>query len=98
MLRRIESLILQMDDRTVAVTPQDNITARSDDGAGALSRRHLDVIELIAAGLTSAQIAARLNISQTTVITHRRNLMRKLGLHSAAELTAYAIKNKIVAC
>ncbi|HCI52130.1 MAG TPA: hypothetical protein DE312_02165 [Gallionella sp.] len=98
MLRRIESLILQMDDRTVAVTPQDNITARSDDGAGTLSRRHLDVIELIAAGLTSAQIAARLNISQTTVITHRRNLMRKLGLHSAAELTAYAIKNKIVAC
>lgn len=98
MLRRIESLILQMDDRTVAVTAQENITARSGDGAGTLSRRHLDVIELIAAGLTSAQIAARLNISQTTVITHRRNLMRKLGLHSAAELTAYAIKNKIVVC
>lgn len=98
MLRRIESLILQMDDRTGAATPEENAIVRSEEGAGKLSRRHLDVIGLIAAGLTSAQIAARLNISQTTVITHRRNLMRKLGLHSAAELTAYAIKNKIVAC
>jgi PAS domain S-box-containing protein len=96
MLRRIESLIMQMDERTAAVVPQGNVVANSDVGAGKLSRRHLDVIELIAAGLTSAQIAVRLNISQTTVITHRRNLMRKLGLHSTAELTAYAIKNKIV--
>ncbi len=96
MLRRIESLILQIDDRTVA--PQENATARSADAACNLSRRHLDVIELIAAGLTSAQIAVRLNISPTTVITHRRNLMRRLGLHSTAELTAYAIKNKIVSC
>ena len=54
------------------------------------------MLQLIAKGLTSAEISARLNISQSTVITHRRNLMRKLGLHSAAELTAYAIKNKIV--
>lgn len=94
MLRRIESLIMQIDDRTVA--PQENATARSADAACKLSRRHLDVIELIAAGLTSGQIAVRLNISQTTVITHRRNLMRRLGLHSTAELTAYAINNKIV--
>lgn len=96
MLRKIESLILQIDDRTVAMIPQENATARSADAACKLSRRHLDVIELIAAGQTSAQIAVRLNISQTTVITHRRNLMRRLGLHSTAELTAYAIKNKIV--
>lgn len=71
MLRRIESLIMQMDERTAAVVPQGNVVANSDVGAGKLSRRHLDVIELIAAGLTSAQIAVRLNISQTTVITHR---------------------------
>lgn len=98
MLRRIESLIMQMDERTAAVVPPENVVTNSDEGAGKLSRRHLEVIELVAAGLTSAQIAARLNISQTTVITHRRNLMRKLGCHSAAELTAYAIKNRIVNC
>lgn len=98
MLRRIESLILQMDERTESVVTQENVIARSEEAAEKLSRRHLEVIELIAAGLTSAQISVRLNISQATVITHRRNLMRKLGLHSAAELTAFAIKTKIVAC
>lgn len=61
-----------------------------------LSKRHREVLELIAAGLTSAQIAERLNISHATVLTHRRNLLRKLEVHSVAELTRYAIEHRIV--
>jgi PAS domain S-box-containing protein len=95
LLRRIESLILQ-DERPAQRIAAADRRARTDEQAKRLSNRHRDVLQLIAMGLTSAEIAARLNISQATVITHRRNIMRKLGLHSAAELTAYTIKNRIV--
>lgn len=96
LLRRIESLILELDDRLASTPSEEKNVTGSEEKPTQLSKRHLDVLELIATGFTSAEIAERLNISQTTVITHRRNLMRKLGLHSAAELTAYAIKKKIV--
>ena len=45
---------------------------------------------------TSAEIAARLYISTSTVEVHRRNIMRKLDLHSVAELTKYAIRHGLV--
>ena len=96
LLRRIESLILELDKRPDQRIEAEDQSAPSDKKASRLSNRHRDVLQLIAKGLTSAEITDRLNISQSTVITHRRNIMRKLGLHSAAELTAYAIKNKIV--
>lgn len=45
----------------------------------------------------SAEIAEKLHISPATVDVHRRNIMRKLDLHSVAELTRYAVREGIVA-
>jgi DNA-binding NarL/FixJ family response regulator len=50
------------------------------------------VLRFIAEGLTSADIARRLSLSPATIETHRRNLMRKLDLHSLADLTRFAIR------
>ena len=57
-----------------------------------LGPREREVLQLLAEGLTSPQIAERLHISTATVESHRRNLMGKLGIHSVAELTKYAIR------
>jgi len=61
-----------------------------------LGRREREVLQLLAGGKTSAQIAAVLGIATGTVEVHRRNLMRKLDLHSVAELTRYAIREGLV--
>lgn len=58
-----------------------------------LSQRERQVIALLANGKRSLQIAGELNISLATVEAHRRNIMRKLGLHSVADLTRYAIRH-----
>lgn len=60
-----------------------------------LSARERQVLQLIVEGHTSARIAKQLHIAVSTVEVHRRNLMRKLGLHSVAELTRYAIRSGI---
>ena len=60
-------------------------------GSASLTRREQQVLRGIAAGQTSGQIASDLEIALGTVDVHRRNLMRKLELHSAVELTRYAI-------
>ncbi len=57
-----------------------------------LGRRELEVLALVAEGKSSSQIAARMHIAPSTVEVHRRNIMRKLDLHTVAELTKYAIR------
>jgi DNA-binding NarL/FixJ family response regulator len=57
-----------------------------------LGPREREVLQLLAEGLSSVNIAHRLHISTSTVETHRRNLMRKLGIHTVAELTKFAIR------
>jgi two-component system NarL family response regulator len=54
--------------------------------------REREVLQLLAEGLSSPEIAQTLGVSTSTVETHRRNLMRKLDLHSVAELTKYAVR------
>jgi DNA-binding NarL/FixJ family response regulator len=58
-----------------------------------LGRREREVLKLLAEGLTSPVIGTRLHIATSTVEVHRRNIMRKLDLHSIAELTKYAIRH-----
>lgn len=60
--------------------------------AETLTRREQQVLALAAQGSTAAQIGAALHISPLTARKHRENLMRKLGLHSTAELVAYAVR------
>ncbi|HTZ84524.1 MAG TPA: response regulator transcription factor [Candidatus Acidoferrales bacterium] len=61
-----------------------------------LTSREREVIQLLAEGKTSKEVAVALNLSVKTAETHRTNLMRKLDLHSVADLTRYAVRNGIV--
>ena len=61
-----------------------------------LGKREKEVLRLIAEGERSASIAIAMSITVATVEAHRRNILRKLQLHSAAELTRYAIRHGII--
>jgi DNA-binding NarL/FixJ family response regulator len=69
---------------------------QQDDSAAILTSREREVIQLLAEGKTSKEVAVALHLSVKTAETHRTNLMRKLGLHSVADLTRYAVRNGIV--
>ena len=58
-----------------------------------LSAREIEVLTLITKGLINKEIAEKLNISLTTVITHRKNITDKLGIKSVSGLTIYAVMN-----
>lgn len=62
-----------------------------------LRPREREVLQLLAEGCTSREIARRLHVSTSTVETHRRNIMRKLDVHSIAELTKYAVREGLTA-
>lgn len=61
-----------------------------------LTPREREVIQLLAEGRTTKEVAVTLNLSVKTAETHRTNLMRKLDLHSVVDLTLYAVRNGIV--
>jgi DNA-binding CsgD family transcriptional regulator len=63
--------------------------SRPDAADNPLTAREAEILDLIAQGLTSKQIARRLGISPYTVNTHRDNLRRKLGVHNGAQLACY---------
>ena len=54
------------------------------------------ILQLIAEGKSNKEIATALNLSVTTVETHRNNLMQKLNLHSTAEVVLYAVRKRII--
>ena len=61
-----------------------------------MSIREKDILAEVARGYTNKEIADRLYISIHTVITHRRNIARKLKIHSVAGLTIYAVANNLI--
>ena len=63
-----------------------------EDAGPELTAREREILQLIAEGHSTREIAARIYISDKTVETHRRNIMAKLDLHSIADLTRYAIR------
>jgi DNA-binding NarL/FixJ family response regulator len=65
---------------------------RSDSVFSTLSAREREVLQLLAEGNSTKEIAARLEVSIKTVETHRKQIMDKLDIHSIAELTKYAIR------
>ena len=77
----------------VAATVVDNTGHHPVSGIPLLGPREREVLQLLAEGGTSPVIAKRLFISTSTVDVHRRNIMKKLDLHSVAELTKYAVRN-----
>ncbi len=72
---------------------------RNDDNgtrSELLTQRERTIVRLVSLGLTNKQIADQLYISAHTVITHRKNIINKLGIKSVSGLTVYAIVNNII--
>lgn len=61
-----------------------------------LTPREIEVVKGIVLGLSNKEIAAKINVSVNTVMTHRRNIASKLQIHSSAGLTIYAIASKLI--
>ncbi|PSR05920.1 MAG: hypothetical protein BRD49_03175 [Bacteroidetes bacterium SW_10_40_5] len=61
-----------------------------------LSEREVEIIRLIARGLTNKEIADRLYLSNHTIVTHRKNIMRKLNINNTAGLVVHAVKENII--
>jgi DNA-binding NarL/FixJ family response regulator len=91
----------QVLDNNVYLTPlirgaavEDFLKAPTEQGP-ILSKRQREVLQLVAEGLSAKEIAKNLKISSKTVEFHKGLIMKKLDLHSTAELTRYAIENGI---
>lgn len=67
-----------------------------DDEQQVLTSREREIVVCVVKGMTNREIADKLFLSAHTVITHRRNIAKKLQIHSASGLTIYAIVNKLV--
>lgn len=88
--KRLRSKLAVMD------SPDDNKNEESDPQLESLSDREKDIIRFVALGMANKEIADRLCLSIHTVTTHRRNLSAKLGIHSPAGLTIFAILHHLV--
>jgi DNA-binding NarL/FixJ family response regulator len=67
-----------------------------EDSYDLLTDREKEILQLLAEGRANKDVANLLNLSVTTVETHRTNMMQKLGLHSAAEIVLYAVRKRII--
>jgi DNA-binding NarL/FixJ family response regulator len=87
--RAADMLLNDFSDRIA--TPQPAASPRSR-----LTSREREIVQLLAEGKSSKEVAVALGISVKTAETHRANVMRKLQVHSVSELVRYAIKNSII--
>jgi DNA-binding NarL/FixJ family response regulator len=85
---RVTDLIMDSYKRHRASPAPGNVTR--------LSPREREVVQLVSEGKASKEIATILNVSLATAETHRSNILRKLRLHSIAELVLYAVRNEII--
>lgn len=69
---------------------------KENEDENQLSSREKEIVICVVKGMTNREIADRLFLSTHTVVTHRRNISRKLQIHSPSGLTVYAIVNKLV--
>lgn len=72
-------------------------TVRTDDPYDSLTDRERQVLKLVAEGRSNKEVAATLDISVKTAMTHREHVMRKLGLHNRTDLTRFAIRRGVIA-
>ena len=89
-----DDIVAQM--RKENINPN-NIDFKSlDPNPVSLSDRELQIIQFIAEGYTNSQIAAIIYLSNHTVNTHRKNIMKKLGVNNTAGIVMYAVKEQMV--
>lgn len=90
------SIFDDLDVISTKINKLQNLEPQEEDHSEALSQREKEIVICVVKGMTNKEIAEKLFLSIHTVITHRRNISRKLQIHSAAGLTIYAIVNKLV--
>lgn len=95
-LRRHEPYLTSEANEVVLRGYLDGVEPLKGEGPGELTSREREIVQLLAEGSTSKEVAAKLDISVKTVETHRANIMRKLDLHSVTEIVRYAIRNNII--
>ncbi len=88
---RLEKEVSEHDFTPLPPAESNTTTATCD-----LSEREKEVIRMVAMGLSNKEIADKMFIAVNTVMTHRRNINRKIGIHAAAGLTIYAIVHGII--
>jgi len=93
-----QSILCVKDSELILSKKLDSIFAVNsvDEENHTLTNREKDILENVARGLSSQDIAEKLFISRHTVITHRKNICRKLGIKTVSGLTLYALVNKII--
>ncbi|SFB72596.1 two component transcriptional regulator, LuxR family [Zunongwangia mangrovi] len=77
-------------DANLSLTAEDTV----QETKGILTKRQIEILKLVGKGKTNQEIADALFIGKTTVETHRKNMIRKLGLHGPGELLRYALQRK----
>lgn len=80
----VNQLMNSYNDRTISSNPIDSLT-----------KREKEILVLIAQGLTDKEIADTVFLSPLTIITHRKNILSKLGLKNKVEITRFAIENNL---
>jgi two-component system invasion response regulator UvrY len=83
-------------EQVIPATVQPLLAAGVQPGASVLTHRELQVMEMLARGMTNREVAEHLEISPKTVDTHRGHVMKKLGLRNNADLTRFAVKHGYV--
>ena len=78
----------------IVMTPHEEVPTYSEPTD--LSKRELEVLELIAKGYRTVDIAEKLFVSVHTINSHRKNILKKLNLKSPAQLIVYALESKLV--
>jgi DNA-binding NarL/FixJ family response regulator len=94
-VRRNQDALADMPRASVIVRPAVR-TSSHPEHLKVLTPREIEVLRLIAEGLSTKQIAAQLNISFKTVVSHRSHLLEKLGIHESATLVRLAVRAGIV--
>lgn len=95
-LRRNKTFFTTQVDQLVLETFLREGSGKRSTAAERLTSRQREIVQLLAEGKSSKEIAVHLELSVKTVETHRANIMRRLGCHSVSDLVVYAIRNDII--
>ena len=100
-LKYFKEIIELNDNKQKVINKILNLLNNNDETASQnesvdLSNREVDVLVCVAKGMTNKDISDMLNISVHTVITHRKNIVKKTGIKSVSGLTVYALLNNLV--
>jgi DNA-binding NarL/FixJ family response regulator len=90
----IIGMILEMNNGKNTPEAHESLVSSTDNAR--LTSSEQEIVKLIAEGFTTKQIASRKNISFHTVMTHRKNIFRKLSINSVSDLTRYAIRKGLI--